>query len=54
MEWESDICEGEGFEIRPGFDGSEEVIGRVRYDLCYVSVLGRGYVAHGRMKDEPL
>ena len=31
-------------EIRPGLHGSEEVVGRVRYNLYWVSVLDRRYV----------
>lgn len=37
-------------EIRPGFYGLEEVVGRIRYDLQCVSVLGRCYV--GTLSDK--
>ena len=50
--WERNVRECKGLEIRPGFDGLEEVVGRVRYNLCYVSILGRCYLS-SRMRDEP-
>jgi len=48
---EGDVREGKGFEIRPGCDRLEEVIGRVRYDLHHISILGRCYLG---TLDEPL
>ena len=52
--WEGDVCEGERLKIRPGSDGMEDVIGRIRYDLCYVSIQSCGYLCTRWIRDEPL